>query len=325
MKKIISLLSALAIFSSMAVTGFAADVNGVDKKTADNQPKIQVWVSGETTAEGYVDIYVKLINNEELVKYSLKNPGAKVTANGISMIQTNLILDGDVFNDGDVWSTSFDDSKFVVGNQGALEPTMAFTPGATIANWLDEASEVPEYLFLIQASTKEGYDKTNIPLDAISFDTCKVEYSSYNGVATSAGKTTYTIYGTENAAPKDYILECKFTGTSTEWPEEGGETVTPVAMDAGVEIAEGPYAGMTSVSAPEAVAVADFAKIEITNDVDTSKTLEWTAPTTLGDGKTNVLAVLVFDKVEMAGSTFTVKYLNAASEAIKIFTHEVTE
>lgn len=104
--------------------------------------------------------------------------------------------------------------------------------------------------------------------------------------------------------------------------DEGGETVTPVAMDAGVEVAEGPYAGMTSVSAPEAVEVDAITNITVANDKDASKTLSWTAPTAFGDGKTKVLPILVFDETANADSTFTITLWNAET-AVKIFTHAV--
>lgn len=312
MKKIISLISALTIsaaaFSAMTVTSFAAP-------SADSKPEIQGYVE-TVDADGYAIMKFELVNNETL-SYSLNR--GKVTSNGLNNIEAKLILDETVFNVAE----SYISGGFTgVNISGDCENWKVFSFAPTSVD--SYMTSVPEYLFQVDALLKDGYTIENIPHDAVRFEYAIVEYTSYDNVATSAGATTYTIYGYE-VPTKDYDLTVKFTGTAAEEDDDDEPTVTPVAMDAGVEIAEGPHAGKTSVSAPEAVAVADFAKIEITNDVDTSKTLEWTAPTTLGDGKTNVLAVLVFDKAAMAGSTFTVKYLNAASEAIKIFTHAVAQ
>ncbi len=95
-------------------------------------------------------------------------------------------------------------------------------------------------------------------------------------------------------------------------------------MVAGVDnITAEAHRGKSSISAPEVVAVADIAKITVENSAEAGRVDEWEAPKTLGNGKTNVLAIVTFDKAAMAGTTFTVKYLNSALDAIKTFTYKV--
>lgn len=320
MKKIISLLSALAIFSSVAVTGFAATYNPSEEAGADSKPQIVGYLADELDPDGYPMIQFKVVNNEAL---SYAYSKGKYTSNGIDMISIEIYLDEEVFNIADSWP-ALHESMAAASLSGGADPNGAGNDSncvvfnfkaQTVATYL---KELPEYMFSISVAFNDGYDVDNIPSDAITYGETMMSYQKY---AASTTRTNYTTYGVNSVSNFDYPLTVVFEGTA----EEGGDNDdTAIEMVAGNQnIVGGRHDGKAAISAPEAVAVEGIAKITVENSADADRVEEWVAPTTLGNGKTKVLAVVTYDKAAMAGTTFTVKYLNAALEAIKTFTYTV--
>ncbi len=320
MKKIISLLSALAIFSSMAVTGFAE---------FKFEPSAQATVNSNPIVEGYVDvaqseganciINFKLSNCEELSYYE---DLGYYTSNGISSFTVKVTLDTEVFDvSGSRISTSYEGAA----TSGAKTANFTWTFNPTSVAGYSYTN--PDVLFMIRVPYNTGYDVKNIPDEAISFGECILCYSKYED---SDKRTNYTRYGingvvgTNGQQVVDYPLTVKFEGTA----EEGGDepTITPVDMVAGVDsIANGPHAGKATISTPvaEAVDFEGLEKITVECTAEAERVEEWVAPATLGDGKSNVIAVVAFDKAALAGETFTVKFLGALDAVLKVFTYEV--
>jgi hypothetical protein len=76
---------------------------------------------------------------------------------------------------------------------------------------------VPEHLFEIGSSVKVD----SIPNDAVTYGPVYVEYTSYNGVAASAGATTYTKYAANPVGyTADYTMVAQFTGNGTTPPAD---------------------------------------------------------------------------------------------------------
>lgn len=275
MKKIISLFSAVAVvatmFASFATTSFAAT-------SADSKPEIQGTVES-VDGDGYAIMKFKLVNNEDL-SYALNR--GKITSNGINAIQVKLTLDETVF---DV-SESYISGGFTgvnVSGDGAADKTFVFAP-TSVDSYM---TSVPEYLFQVDALLKDGYTFENIPSSAVTFGATKVEYTSYAGVAASAGATTYTIYGT--AGTFDYPLTVAFTGTATEDDDDEEEEEKATTMDT-------PVAGKDMYGMKTALTKISFknvanpvVKLEKDN-VDSGKTYE--LPSNVKGGEVDIIGII---------------------------------
>lgn len=215
MRKAISLFSALAVMASMftafATTSFAAPA-------ADSKPEI-VGDIVEVDEDGYAIMQFKLVNNEDLF-YELSR--GKVTSNGINTIQVKLELDDTVFDTTETYMTPGHTGVSTSGDTTA-SLTYVFAPTSVDSYMID----VPEYLFQVDALLKEGYTAETIPSSAVTFGETIVEYTSYDGVATSEGATTYTIYNVNSISAADYPLTVKFNGAEDEpTPEPAVNSVT---------------------------------------------------------------------------------------------------
>lgn len=319
MKKIISLLSALAIFSTMAVTSFAATYAPSALAGENSVPVVEGVVEPELDSYGCAVLTFKLVNNETL-SYSY-NRGL-YNSNGIDLITVTIELDEDVFDITDCWPAGHADLPAAAVAGGTDATGMANNTNVIVYNFKAQTiatylTSLPEYLFNVSVKLKDGYTLENIPSDAVTYGESMVTYQKFNNSAT---RTNYTLYGVNSVSTFDYPLTVTFEGTA----EDDEPTITPVDMVAGVDVTEGLYQGKTTISTPEAVVAADVATIEVSND-KSGEPQTAALPTLMGAGKTKVLTIIAFDKVAMAGSTFTIKYLNAASEAIKTFTYSVAE
>ena len=202
MKKIISLFSALAVVSTMCVAFATSTFAAV---AADSKPEIQGYVES-VDSSNYAIMKFKLINNEEL-NYSI-NRGA-VTSNGINAIQVKVKLNSEVFDVSETYMTAgFTGVSTSGDNTDTL--TLVFKPTSVDSYMIN----VPEYLFQVDALLKSGYNFDNIPDNAVSFEQTLIEYTSYAGVKPADGKTTYTIYASDDVPTKDYAFTLKFEGTA---------------------------------------------------------------------------------------------------------------
>ena len=204
MRKAISLFSALAVMASMftafATTSFAAPA-------ADSKPEI-VGDIVEIDGDGYAIMQFKLVNNEELF-YELSR--GKVTSNGINAIQVSVTLDDSVFDTTETYMTP---GHTGVSTSGDNTDTLTYVFGPSSVD--SYMIEVPEYLFQVDALVKGDYTAETIPSSAVTFGATKVEYTSYDGVATSDGATTYTIYAANTEATHDYTMNVAFNGAEDE-------------------------------------------------------------------------------------------------------------
>lgn len=228
MRKAISLFSALAVMASMftafATTSFAAPA-------ADSKPEI-VGDIVEIDGDGYAIMQFKLVNNEELF-YELSR--GKVTSNGINAIQVSVTLDDSVFDTTETYMTP---GHTGVSTSGDNTDTLTYVFGPSSVD--SYMIEVPEYLFQVDALVKGDYTAETIPSSAVTFGATKVEYTSYDGVATSDGATTYTIYAANTEATHDYTMNVAFNGAEDEpTPEPAVNSVTidqgddPITVEGG--------------------------------------------------------------------------------------------
>lgn len=304
MKKVISLLAALAVVAS-SVVAFAAPT------ATSSNPAIKGSVDS-IDGDGYAVLYFALENNETLVDYSI-NKG-KVTLNGINAIQAQVKLNSDVFDVTETYLTP----NATIGGSGSGDNTDTLTYVKAYTEVSAYLTSVPEYLFKVEALLKDGYDMSNIPDDAVSFGTCKVEYTSYAAQKPSDGTTTYTIYAANTAAAHDYELATSFKGTGTVTPPEPEKFEAKVDTDSG-EITFENAALSENNKEIGGKAIKIFGKTFTVNAKSkfvisaqgTTKTFGKTAAEYLGlegDGEAtgNVTVGIIYDKEQYKASDFTI-------------------
>lgn len=232
MKKLISMISVLA----MAVTMFTTTSLAAPTETSSN-PGIVGKVTGENA--GYVIMQFSLNNNETLSYTENKHPVTgkvqSIDSNGINGMQAVVKLDSSVFNISDSMIVQNDEVESVtVAGDGTDTLKYVYAPTA-VKSYM---TTVPEYLFQVYVTLKEGYTVNDIPDSAVGFGECIVEYKSYNNIATSADPSTYTIYAANPTGDFNYPLTTTFKGTAKETTEY---TVTFKADDvevSSVKVAE---------------------------------------------------------------------------------------
>lgn len=302
MKKVISLLAALAVVAS-SVVAFATPT------ATSSNPAIKGSVDS-IDGDGYAVLYFALENNETLVDYSI-NKG-KVTLNGINAISAKVTLNSDVFDTTETYITP----NAAIGGSGAGDNTETLTYVKAYTEVSAYLTSVPEYLFKVEALLKDGYDMSNIPDNAVSFGECVVEYTSYAAQKPSDGTTTYTVYAANTAATHDYELATSFKGTGTVTPPEpdkfeakvNGDEITFENADLSTDNKE--IAGKAIKIFGKTFTVNAKSKFVISAQ-GTTKTFGKTAAEYLGlegDGEAtgNVTVGIIYDKEQYKASDFSI-------------------
>lgn len=299
MKKILSVFAAMAL----SISAFSTVAMAEEGKYGDPKVTANFVQSGN-----YLDLELGYTGFEGFAAY-VNNRGS-VSGKGITGITVKISYDPDV--------VSYDggQSNITVGNSSTSDAgyELAVFTFAGIESAMQSATSNAKIATLWFTLKDANFDPET---SAAVFKVETVEFGVYD-YATSATDADQ-IYGNTNKATVPVELSTFTYGTASQ----GGETGA-TEMDLGVDVTEGLYQGKTTISTPEAVLAADVATIEVSND-KSGEPQTAALPTLMGAGKTKVLTIIAFDKVAMAGSTFTIKYLNAASEAIKTFTYSVAE
>lgn len=335
MKKILSILLSLSVIASSAVAVSAAEyVNtgsyGDDPfftfEAIEIDPEVYEYAMEEEVPEGATpyQISVDVINLPDLT-YAKSGKGTRIGTLNLTMYcdisKIEAIQTMNANEMAEEWLGDYEDETYKYGWMGITSDNAAL-------NGINNSISVSKLV----SSASDGFptkkDHQDLDVDGVLEDaivlwvlvTEPVEITKLDGTIqiNYDGLENYDSYQS-NGVASGYVIG------GSEGGEEGGDNDdTAIEMVAGNQnIVGGRHDGKAAISAPEAVAVEGIAKITVENSADADRVEEWVAPTTLGNGKTKVLAVVTYDKAAMAGTTFTVKYLNAALEAIKTFTYTV--